>query len=122
MAEAFARAYGSDILDPYSAGVAPAGRIAPLTRLILSERNVASDRQFPKGLDAFSGQPFDLVVNLSGEPLDRPLRAVGLPSARVLEWRVRDPIGQSENVYRDAAAEIEHLVMRLILELRGSGS
>ena len=122
MAEAFARAYGSETLDPYSAGLAPAGLIAPLTRLMLNARNVPSDGQFPKSLSAFSGQPFDLVVNLSGEPLDRPLKAIGSPSARVVDWPVRDPIGQSESVYREVSAEIEHRVMRLILELRGSGS
>jgi protein-tyrosine-phosphatase len=38
----------------------------------------------------------------------------------VIEWGVRDPIGQSESVYRAVAAQIEGLVMRLILELRGS--
>ena len=119
MAEAFARAYGSDILVPHSAGLAPAGVIAPLTRLMLSEKNISSEGQFPKGLDSFSGQPFEIVVNLSGDPLDRALKAVGVPGARVLNWRVRDPIGQSEKIYRDVAAEIENLVVRLILDLRG---
>ncbi len=120
MAEAFARAYGSDILAPFSAGLAPAGLIAPLTRIMLNDKNIPSDGQFPKGLDAFAGQTFDVVVNVSGQPLDRAMKAVGLPAARVLDWRVRDPIGESETVYRDVTAEIENLVMRLILELRGS--
>ena len=35
-----------------------------------------------------------------------------------LEWQVRDPIGQKEEVYREVARQIEGLVMRLILELR----
>ena len=120
MAEAFARAYGSDILVAHSAGMAPAGVVAPLTRLMLGEKNIPSEGQFPKGLDSFSGQPFEIVVNLSGDPLQRALRAMGIPASRVVDWRVRDPIGQSEEVYRDVAAEIENLVVRLILELRGA--
>jgi len=39
---------------------------------------------------------------------------------RLIEWSVRDPIGESDSVYRAVAVQIEGLVMRLILELRGS--
>jgi arsenate reductase len=113
MAEAFARAYGSDILMVRSAGLAPAANVPSLTRQVLTEKNVPSEGQFPKGLDAVTGERFDVVVNLSGEPLPAPF----VP-ARLVDWRVRDPIGQSETVYRDVAAQIEGLVMRLILELR----
>jgi len=113
MAEAFARAYGSDILTVRSAGLAPAGSLPPLTRQVLTEKNVSAEGQFPKGLAAVAGETFEVVVNLSGEPLP----ATFAP-ARVVEWRVRDPIGRSESVYRAVADQIEALVMRLILELR----
>jgi arsenate reductase len=115
MAEAFARAYGSDILIVQSAGLAPAVSLPPLTRLALSEKNISSEGQFPKGLLSVAGEPFEVVVNLSGERLPPALGA-----ARVIEWTVRDPIGESEDVYRAVAAQIEGLVMRLILELRGT--
>jgi arsenate reductase len=113
MAEAFARAYGSDILTAHSAGLAPATGLPPLTRQTLSEKNISSEGQYPKGVEFFARESFDVVVNLSGEPLP----ATFAP-ARVIEWRVRDPIGQSESVYRAVAAQIEGLVMRLIIELR----
>jgi arsenate reductase len=115
MAEAFARAYGSGVLIVYSAGLAPATSLPPLTRQTLSEKNIPSEGQFPKGLASFPGEPFEVVVNLSGEPLP-----AAFGKARLIEWTVRDPIGESENVYRAVAAQIEGLVMRLILELRGS--
>ena len=34
------------------------------------------------------------------------------------EWKIRDPIGLSEQIYRDVANEIEQRVMRLVLLLR----
>ena len=114
MAEAFARAYGADILSVHSAGLSPARGLPPLTRQVLAEKHIPTEGQFPKGLEAFTGEPFDVVVNLSGEPL--PASVTG----RLIEWGVRDPIGESESVYRAVAAEIEGLVMRLILELRGT--
>ena len=115
MAEAFARAYGSDVLSAHSAGLAPAVGLPPLTRRVLAEKHIPTEGQFPKGLRSFAGEPFEVVANLSGRPLPP-----GIAAARVVEWDVRDPIGQSESVYRAVAAQIEDLVMRLILELRGS--
>jgi arsenate reductase len=111
MAEAFARAYGSDTMETRSAGVSPATIIAPLTRQVLAERNLQIGGHFPKGLDLVMKEPWDLIVNMSGVPL-------GLKGARVIEWQVPDPIGQKDSVYRDVATQIEGLVMRLILDLR----
>lgn len=111
MAEAFARAYGADIMDVQSAGVSPAAIVAPQTRQTLAERNLSMDDQFPKGMDIIRRQAFDLVINMSGIP-------VTLPGARIVEWKVPDPIGQKDFVYRAVADQLERLVMRLILELR----
>jgi arsenate reductase len=113
MAEAFARAYGSDVMEVHSAGVSPATIIAPMTRQTLAERNLNVEGHFPKGMDLIRRMPFDIVVNMSGIP-------VVLPGARVIEWVVTDPIGQSDAVYRTVASRLEGLVMRLILELRSA--
>jgi arsenate reductase len=111
MAEAFARAYGADIIEAQSAGVSPATFIAPLTKQTLGERNLNIDAHFPKGMELMRRQSFDLVVNMSGVP-------VRLPGARVVDWAVPDPIGHNETYYRTVAEQIEGLVMRLIMELR----
>ncbi len=58
-------------------------------------------------------EKFDLAINLSSHPIP-PL------APRTETWPVPDPIGQKESVYRDCAARIEALVMRLILELRSA--
>jgi protein-tyrosine-phosphatase len=113
MAEAFARAYGSDALWVQSAGLGPAPMVAPLTRQILKEKNVPSDHQFPKGLDMMSREKFDLVINMSG-------RKFTFPSGEMVEWVVRDPIGETADNYRAVADQIEGLVMRLILDARAS--
>jgi arsenate reductase (thioredoxin) len=114
MAEAFARAYGADVLDVQSAGLSPAPLIPPLTRKVLADRNVSMGDHFPKGLETVRGR-VDVLVNMSGLPL-------AVEASRVLNWPVQDPIGQTEMTYRNVAAQIEDLVMRLILELRASNS
>ena len=112
MAEGFARKYGADVVDAHSAGLSPAPIVALLTQKIMGEKNIDVSGHFPKGLEAVTGAPFDVVINISGQKMPVP------HGVRVEEWKIRDPIGQSEEVYRQVANEIEQRVMRLILTLR----
>src|SRR5215472_660093 len=113
MAEAFARAYGSDVLWVQSAGLSPASIVAPLTKQMLEERSLRFDDQFPKPLDVLQREKFDLLVNMSGHP-------VNFPSTERVDWKVKDPIGQTVETYRTVAKQIEELVMRLILDERNA--
>ncbi|MCC6394437.1 MAG: arsenate reductase ArsC [Bryobacterales bacterium] len=111
MAEGFARRYGSDVIVARSAGLTPAGRVMPLTRKVMEEKNIDLDDAYPKPIADHGREPFDLVVNISGVPLPSP-------TAPVREWMVKDPMGGKEEAYRLAAEQIERMVMDLILELR----
>ena len=113
MAEAFARAYGSDVLEVRSAGLSPSTLISPLTKKVLAEHNLNIDDHFPKGMDMAAKEHYDILVNMSGT-------RVSLPGAQVFQWPVDDPMGKSESVYRAVAGQIERLVMRLILDLRNT--
>lgn len=112
MAEAFARTYGSDVMEARSAGVYPAMMLAPLTRKVLRDKNIDLGDVLPKSVADYQGESFDLVVNMSGMSLPPEV------NAPVREWTVTDPMGEKEQVYRDAADQIESRVMQLILELR----
>lgn len=114
MAEGFARAYGGDIMVVESAGLSPAAIVQPETRKVMAERNVRIDEHFPKGMEILAREKFDVIVNMSGQKL--PVA----PGAKVREWLVKDPIGQSDAVYQAVVEQIEGLVMRLILELRSA--
>lgn len=111
MAEAFARAYGADVIEASSAGVSPAASIPDITRRVMSEKGLSLEGQFPKDLlSAAAG--VDIIVNMSGVPLR------GLPVPVLREWKVEDPIGKKDAVHERVRDEIENLVMNLILELR----
>jgi arsenate reductase len=113
MAAGFARTYGADVLTVKSAGLAPAMTVSSLTRKVMLEKNVDIGDQFPKSLDMVTPDDADLIVNMSGHPLP------GNAEVRVETWNVRDPIGESEEVYREVRDLIEQRVMRLILKVRG---
>jgi len=112
MAEGFARCYGADVMVARSAGLSPATSIVPLTRKVMSEKNIDLGDVMPKGISDHGGEQFDLVINLSGYPIPNDVRSP------VREWKVNDPLGQKEQAYREAADQIERLVMDLVLELR----
>ncbi len=113
MAEGFARRYGSDVVEPVSAGLAPASLVQPLTKKVMSAKNIHIDGQYPKNLETVDLRSFDLIVNMSGANLP----ATRLP-IEVREWKIEDPIGQTEEVYCTVRDQIENEVMRLILEFR----
>jgi len=118
-AEAFARAYGSDVIEARSCGVAPAGFIAEPVHRILKERGVAIAGQSSKTVYEAGPGPFDLIINISGGSLPRNFPAPANGQS-VREWPVPDPMGLKHEAYEHAARDIEARVMALVLELRRS--
>ncbi len=112
MAEGFARAYGSDVLEASSAGLAPATLIQPLTKRVMRARNISLDEKFPMDIRIMDLTRFDLIVNMSGWELPFTL------PCPVVAWDVMDPIGGNEALYEQVRDEIEKLVVQLIAGLR----
>lgn len=112
MAEGFARAYGSDVIEPVSAGLAPASIIQPLTKQVMEAKNINIDDLHAKDLSEVDLQRLDLIVNMSGRPFP-----AGVP-IEIRDWKIEDPIGQDEETYIAVRDQIERLVMGLILDLR----
>jgi arsenate reductase len=112
MAEGFANRYGKDVMVALSAGLAPGDSVTPETVAVMRERNVDVLSHIPTVFDPREAAECDLVVNLAGTKL------TGVPTKKVIEWKVEDPIGGSIELYRTIRDELEQRVMRLILDLR----
>ncbi len=112
MAEGFARAYGSDVMIPASAGLAPATGIAPDTLDAMDEKGINLRDHFPKSIRHLGRVEFNLVINMSGEPLPATIQCP------VREWDVEDPVRLKYDDHCAVRDDIERLVMDLILELR----
>jgi arsenate reductase len=112
MAEGFARTYGSDVIVPASAGLAPAGGIASDTHRAMLERNIDIKDHFPKTMRHLGRARFDLAVNMSGEEIP--------PTAaeHIVEWDIDDPVRETYERHCEIRDEIERKVMELVLELR----
>lgn len=113
MAEAFARKYGSDVIEPLSAGLAPAAIVQPLTYKVLEEKRIPADGLFPKDMSEIDLAGVDVIVNMSG--LKLPYMPEGI---EVRNWQVPDPIGMEEETYVSVRDQIDRQVMLFVLELR----
>jgi protein-tyrosine-phosphatase len=85
--------------------------VAPLTHKVMIEKNIDVGDLFPKDFKSMMDGA-DVIVNMSGHEL--PVK----PAVPVETWQLRDPIGQSEEIYREVRDQIEHRVMQFILALR----
>jgi protein-tyrosine-phosphatase len=112
MAEAFARAYGDDTLEPYSAGIHPASRISRRTRAVMEEKGISlAAGVSPKHISSFDLDRFDVIVNLSEYSLPQT-------SALVLKRALRDPTKGDTDAFRDVREDVEQVVRFLIKHFR----
>ena len=111
MAEAFAKAYGPDVMRASSAGLLPARHVLSTTRMVMDEKSISLRGAVPKSLSHFALDEFDLIVNMSGHALPK----TSTPVVKVL---VRDPNGKDETVHRHVRDRVESVVEELVHMLR----
>ncbi len=118
MAEALARHLAPDAIDASSAGLVPLGYICPSTRTVLEEIDIFSARQESKPLREEDVAGADLVINMTGRPLENIVRA----PTPVEYWSVEDPFGCDLAFYRRTRDEIERRIKDLARRLRVSAA
>ena len=89
MAEAIAREFHGELIDPVSAGSRPAGFVHPLAIRAMNDLGVEMDGARSKGVEEFTGEPFEVVVTVCDSAAqDCPY----WPNAgRLLHWPIVDP-------------------------------
>jgi protein-tyrosine-phosphatase len=119
MAESVARQHASDIIEASSAGLYPLGRIAAFTEhtLVANGYPIGHLSSKPLGRRALEGT--DLVINLSGTPLQRYIDDLAPEMrAEIEQWGIEDPYGKDPATYQRILEEIESRVLRLASQLR----
>ena len=115
MAEAIAKHYASDVMDPSSAGLVPFGEIPSTTLSVLDEIGISTEGQSSKPLRSEDLAAADIVINMTG----RPGRSVFTEAlSNIEDWDVGDPYGFNLPVYRAIRDEIETRVEDLARRLR----
>lgn len=114
MAEGIARHEAADLLEVFSAGLAPLGSVAALTRQTLQKNGYPADDLSSKPILREAWDSADLVINMSGYPSER----VFADHSKVEDWDVEDPYGADTAVYQRIFEDIQARVLALIERLR----
>ena len=89
MAEAIARAFHDDVLDPVSAGSKPTGWVHPLAVRAMADLGVDIRDAQSKHADKFLKEPFDLVVTVCDSAAQDCPHWPG--AKRIEHWPIKDP-------------------------------
>lgn len=118
MAEAFAKLHGRDLLEPYSAGIKPAGFIHPKVLTVMEEAGIDLSQHISKPIEKDLLAQMDWIV-LMTEDVKSALTSAP-PSAQVIQWQIIDPVsvfGKGERVlqaFRMTRDKIEMKVKELV--------
>jgi arsenate reductase len=117
MAEGFARALGADLLEPWSAGSMPSGKINPTAIQLMKEKGIDLTFQLSKGLNDLPKVQWDYVFTMGcGDAC--PF----VPAVFHEDWTIQDPKNLPLDQFRKIRDEIEEKVRKLIDRAKKSGT
>jgi arsenate reductase len=123
MAEGFARHYGKGLLDPYSAGLMPAG-VNPNAIKVMKEIGIDISGQTSDPIDEELLRKMDVIITLCGNA--EAACPATPPEIKRLHWPVDDPVGtvgteeEVLNAFRKARDEIKERIIKFIGEVKNA--
>ncbi len=121
MAEGFARELGKGILEPYSAGLKPAG-VNERAEMVMKEIGIDISKQTSKAVDEKLLKQMDIVITLCDDAAEScPWTP---PEIRRLRWPLPDPtvfyLSDTDKLqlFRTVRDQIKELVENLIKEVQ----
>ena len=113
IAEGFARTLGKDVVDAWSAGSKPSGRISPTGIDLMKEKGIDLGFQLSKGLNDLPQVRWDYVITMGcGDAC--PF----VPSTRKEDWGIPDPKNLPLDEFRKIRDQIENKVKELIYDVQ----
>lgn len=112
MAEGFAKYYGSDVLEVYSAGTHPTEEINPNAIRAMEEIGINIKDQYPKTLDQIPSE-LDILITM-GCGVVCPF----IPNKFEEDWGLDDPAGKPIEEFRKTRDVIKEKVEQLIRKVK----
>jgi len=116
MAEAWARALGQGILEPYSAGSKPSGEVNPDAVLAMKKAGIDISGQRSKGFNDLPVGRFDYVVTMGCQDV-----CPVVPAEKSASWDIPDPKGKDQVFFDQVRDQIRQKIDELIREILQSG-
>jgi protein-tyrosine-phosphatase len=111
MAEGYARALGHGVLEAWSAGSRPSGKVNETAVLMMKEDGVGLGAQASKGLGDLPHQDWDFIVTMGcGDACP------SLPAKARRDWDLPDPKHLPPEGFRKVRDDIKSRVLALVKE------
>ncbi|AYO31719.1 arsenate reductase ArsC [Biomaibacter acetigenes] len=88
MAEGFARKYGKDVIEAFSAGTHPASEIDPNAVAVMKEKGIDLSEQYPKLLKDIPSE-LDILITMGCN-----VECTFVPCKIREDWGLDDPVGK----------------------------
>jgi len=109
MAEGFAKHYGKDKIEVYSAGSKPSGKVDEMAIKVMQEKGIDISGQSSKGFLELPVDKFDIVVTMGCKDV-----CPFIPSKEHIEWDIPDPAGKPIEFFRNVRDKIEGKIKGLM--------
>ena len=109
IAEGFARRLGQGVIEPYSAGSRPSGKINPGAVKVMQELGIDISSQKSKGFDELTIKEFDCVVTMGCQDT-----CPFVPARQHIDWHIEDPKDKDTEFFRKVRDAIAEAVKELI--------
>lgn len=106
------------MIEASSAGLAPLGFVAEMTKATLTANGYSADALDSKPIFPEIWEAADIVINMSGRPREQAFRNF----AKVEDWEIADPYGDDPEVYQRAFEDIRRHVAALTAKLKNGRS
>jgi arsenate reductase len=113
MAEALARKYYPDIIEPFSAGSKPAQKVNDFAKEALSDLGIDVSNSIPKGFEDLKEDKFDYVITMGCKDV-----CPFVPAAKQINWQIEDPSGENLIYFMKIRDQIKFNIDKLAEELR----
>lgn len=113
IAEGLARNLGKGVIEAYSAGSRPSGKVNPDAIMVMKEVGIDISGNCSKGFKDLEEEKFDYAVTLGcGDTC--PLVSAG----KHIEWNIVDPKDKGLDFFRKTREEIRGKIINLLGELK----
>ena len=109
MAEGFAKKYGGDKIEAYSAGSKPSGIVNLDAVKVMDEIGIDITGQKSKGFMDLPYQAFDYIVTMGCQDT-----CPYFPAKEKFDWQIEDPKGKGVEIFRKVRDEIGNKVKELL--------
>ena len=113
IAEGFAKSIGKDVLEVYSAGSKPSGKVNPTAIEVMREIGIDIAGQKSKGFLDLPVKKFDYVITLGCKDV-----CPFVPASEHIEWQIADPKDSEINFFRKVRDQIRSEVEKLIQNIK----